>query len=216
LSAHYNSQLPTDPLEATKILLQRFQEYYRDSSYIKRMLDSLQAVNSLEEVNSTIGDMTRQVTVQKQFIQVSRTFNYTSTSTSISFSYTFGEASTSSKCVIFRFTDGALHGFANGWELFKIGSEKLIVSREQAINIALEQLNNASTNKIELRNDGIRAELTQVAREPFELHPFWFIDLPLAPVSPSSGSNPPYVHTFTEWQVGIWADTGEIEYSHPA
>jgi hypothetical protein len=56
-SAHYANQLPTEPIEATRLLLQRLQEYYEDSSYIKQMLDSLQTVNSLEEVNATIEDM---------------------------------------------------------------------------------------------------------------------------------------------------------------
>jgi hypothetical protein len=215
-SAHYANQLPTEPIETTRILLQRLQEYYEDSSYIKQMLDSLQTVNSLEEVNATIEDMIRQVIVQNQFIQVNQTLNYTTTTTSITFMYTFGEASTCSKEIVFRFRDGAFEGFGNGWPFFKINNEKIVISREQAINIALEQLNNASSNEVKLRNENIRADLTLVAREPFELHPFWFIGLPLASVSSSNSNNLPYVRPITEWQVGIWADTGKIEYSHPA
>ncbi|MEM3000413.1 MAG: hypothetical protein QXX34_07820 [Candidatus Bathyarchaeia archaeon] len=44
-----------------------------------------------------------------------------------------------------------------------------------------------------------------LSRNPFVLYPFWFVELPLN--YPNS--------TITGWQVGIWADTGEIAYSHP-
>jgi hypothetical protein len=211
-------QLSKDPIEATRTLLQRFQEYYSDSSYAKRMFDSLQSVNSLEEFNATIGNMTRQAVVHNQLVE-GRTYNYTITLTEISFCYTFGETTAPHvfhKAVVFSFTNGKLESFTNGWQLYKIGSEKLVVSKDQAINIAIELLKNSSSTHKELRNNSIIAELNLIPKEPFEVHPFWFVELPLAlpPISDPL-SDRSWVHT-SKWQVGIWGDTGEIVYAHLA
>ncbi len=107
--------------------------------------------------------------------------------------------------------------FGNSWELYQIGSQTINVSREQAINTAIEQGNNATTNGLKLRNQDIRADLSLRQREPFVLYPFWFVDLPLALAeSPATSNDQTFVRGFTEWQVGIWADTGTNEFSHPA
>jgi competence protein ComGC len=214
---YYTNQLPADPLQATKILLQRAQEYYSDSTYLKRMSESLQTVNGLEEFNGTIEDFKREATSHIQLEQVSPDSYYTSTSTTLSFVFTFDNVTAASKCITLMSRDGTFYGFTNGWQLFRLDSEELLISRDQAVNIALQQLNNASTNKVELRNQPITAKLFLVAKEPFELHPFWFVDLPLSsPQGTSYNQVPPGIHALTEWQVGIWADTGEILYSHPA
>ena len=203
-SAHYVKRLPTDPLSATRILLQRAQEYYQNPTYLKTMLDSLDSVNDLDSINTTIGTMKREAIVHSESIQ-------------IRFMYTFGEARDSPKSVNFNFMNGVFNGLGNGWKLFKIRNENLIVSREQAIATALELGNKASSNELKLRNESIRADLHLLPKEPFVLHPFWFVNLPLASPTPSSNSSEiPYTHAFTQWQVGIWADTGIIEYSHPA
>ena len=217
LSEYYTKQLPADPIDASKVLLGRLSEFYSNPSYFKPMLDSLNSNVNLNSVNATIGNMKRQEVVQTQFIQVSQIVNYTSTSTSIRFMYSFGDALDSPKSISFNFRDGIFEGFSNGWQLYKIGSQNVTISREQAINMALEQGNNATSNELKLRNESIRADLRLLAEEPFVLYPFWFVELPLASPQTSSAGN--YLfgnYAFTEWQVGIWADTGMIEYSHPA
>jgi hypothetical protein len=130
--------------------------------------------------------------------------------------YVFGDAIDSPKSIVFSYRDGFLVAFGNSWELYRIGNQDINVSREQAINTAIEQGNNATTNGLKLRNQDIRADLSLRQREPFVLYPFWFVDLPLGSPSTDSSNEPTFVHTFTEWQVGIWADTGTIVYSHPA
>jgi hypothetical protein len=217
LSEYYTKQLPADPIDASKVLLGRLSEFYSNPSYFKLMFDSLDSNVNVNSVNATIGNMKRQAVVQTQFIQVNRIVNYTSTSTSIRFMYSFGDASNSLKSIDFHFRDGVLVGFRNGWQLYKIGSENVTISREQAINIALEQGNIATSNELKLRNESVTADLRLLAKEPFVLYPFWFVDLPLASTQSSSASNYlPGNYAFTEWEVGIWADTGMIEYSHPA
>jgi hypothetical protein len=216
LKGSYTNQLPIDPLEASKVLLGRLEKYYSEPTYLKPMIDALGSPTNVNSFNHTIDNIKRQVVVHTEFIQVNQTFNYTSTYTSVSFMYVFGDVLDSPKSIVFSFRDGSLVAFGNSWELYQIGSQTINVSREQAINTAIEQGNNATTNGLKLRNQDIRADLSLRQREPFVLYPFWFVDLPLASQSQPSSNDQTFVHAFTEWQVGIWADTGQIEYSHPA
>ena len=111
----------------------------------------------------------------------------------------------SPKSVNIQFRDGALTAFSNGWKFFSVGNENVRISREEAISIAREQANNATTTPLKYADRPVRADLHLQPREPFTLYPFWFVELPLN--YPNS--------TVTGWQVGIWADTGKIAYSHP-
>ncbi|MEM2099373.1 MAG: hypothetical protein QXU99_06510 [Candidatus Bathyarchaeia archaeon] len=199
LSAYYAKQLPISILDATKVILQRLQTY-SGASYIQPMRNSMDAVTDINSVNATIGNLKRLVTVNTNVVS----HNTTSTSISIYFMYTINGAD-SPKSVNVHFRDGALTGFGDGWGLFKIGSESIKISREEAISIAREQANNATTATLNFGNRPLRADLHMFPREPFTLYPFWFVELPLD--YPNS--------TITGWQVGIWADTGKIAYSHP-
>lgn len=215
LNRSYTNQLPTDPIKSSKVLLARLQEYYSNPAYFKPMIDTLGSQTNLNTFNQTVGNMKSQAVSHTEFIQVNQTLN-TSTYTSVSFMYVFGDVLDSPKSIVFSFRDGYLVSIGNSWELYQIGSQTINVSREQAINTAMEQGNNATTNGLKLRNQDIRADLSLREREPFVLYPFWFVDLPLASQSQPSSNDQTFVHAFTEWQVGIWADTGTIVFSHPA
>ena len=203
LSAHYVKQLPNGILDATKVILQRLQ-IFSDASYIQEMLSTMDTVADINSVNATIGNLKRQVIVNTELVYRNATSNYTSTSTSIYFMYTLNDAD-SPKSVSVHFRDGALTGFGDGWKLFTVGSEIVNITREEAISIAREQANNSTTDPLNFGNRPVRADLHMLPREPFTLYPFWFVELPLD--YPNS--------KITGWQVGIWADTGKIEYSHP-
>lgn len=202
-SANYREKLPPNILDATKIVLQRL-KIFSNASYIQPMLDSMNGVSDINSVNMTIGNIKRQITVNTQVILVNRTYNYTSTRTSIYFTDNVNGAY-SPKSLKIDYTDGAFVGFSNGWDLYSTGSEKINIQQEEAINIARELANNASTAKLNYADRSITANLRMLPREPFVLYPFWFVELPLD--YPNS--------TFIGWQVGIWADTREIAYSHP-
>jgi hypothetical protein len=199
LSAYYAKQLPTSILDVIKVILQRLQTYF-GASYVQAMRDSMATVTDINSVNATIGNMKRMVTVDTNIISP----NATSTSTSIYFMYTLNGAD-SPKKVNVHFIDGVLTGFSDGWSLFKIGSESVNIQREEAERTAREQANNSTTAVLNFGNRPIRTDLHMLPREPFTLYPFWFVELPLD--YPNS--------TITGWQVGIWADTGKIAYSHP-
>lgn len=207
--------LPADPLDASKILLERLEHYYSNPSYLKPIANALSLSTNMNSFNQTIDNIKREAIINTEFIQVNQTTNYTSTYTSIRFMYVFGDAKDSPKSIIFSFRDGSLVALGNNWERYRIGSQSINISRDQAINMAIEQGNNA-TNGLTLSNQPIRADLHLVTREPFVLYPLWFVDLPLASPPHASTSGQSFVHSFTELQVSIWADTGEIENSHPA
>ena len=199
LSAYYSKEIPLDTIDATKVILQRLQTY-QDASYIQPMLDSMNAVTDINSANAIIGNIKREVNTYTDGFG-----DKTSTLTTISFTYYLNGADAPAKGVSIGFRDGALEFFRDGWGLFKIGSENMQISREEAISIAQEQANRASTSPLNFGNRPIRVDFKLIPREPFTLYPFWFIELPLE--YPNS--------TITGWQVAIWADTGKIEYSHP-
>jgi len=203
LPPFYAQPLPNNTLDATKVILQRLYTY-SGASHLEMIRDSMDTVSDINSVNATIGNLKRLVTVKTNIIPRNATYTYTSTRTSIYFKYTVNGAD-SPKSVNIHFRNGVLIGFGDGWNIFTIGNESVNISKEEAINIAREQANNSTTAELNFGNQSVRADLHLSPREPFTLYPFWFVELPL--YYPNS--------TITGWQLGIWADTGEIEYSHP-
>jgi hypothetical protein len=197
-SAHYSKQMPTNTLDATREILQRLQTNQADS-YIQPMLDSMNTVKDLDSANATISNNTK-----RQVFTYTDEVRKTVTSTKIEFMYSVNGAD-SPKVVSISFENGALRSLTDGWKFFKVGEDSLKMSREEAINIAKEQANKEAKTTLKIADQPIRADLHLATREPFVLYPYWFIELPLN----YSGS------TVTGWQVGIWADTGEIGINHP-
>jgi hypothetical protein len=103
---------------------------------------------------------------------------------------------------------GYVLGFHDAWELYVVGSEEVNVSREQAIAIAREEAVIAaeSVTLVFPSDRPIIAEFSLEVRDDFKLCPFWFVEIPLDYSSNLSVYG---------WQVGIWADTGELMYCHP-
>ena len=96
-------------------------------------------------------------------------------------------------------------------DLYTVGNENLKVSREDAIRIAQEQAEKNGTFVTFTDGTTVKYNLTGVAdahvgsaaREAWTAYPFWGIQL--------------YTDIYrgiNQIQVGIWADTGTIEYCH--
>ena len=120
--------------------------------------------------------------------------------------YVLNGAEDSPKSVNIEFRDGSLASITNGWSFYSLATDKVTLNRDQAIQIARQNANNATTAVLNYRNEPVKANLHYISREDhFKAYPFWFVELPLN--YPNS--------TITAWQVGIWADTGEIAYGHP-
>ncbi|MCW4033789.1 MAG: hypothetical protein NWF03_00320 [Candidatus Bathyarchaeota archaeon] len=190
-SAHYVESLSSNIIDATNTILQRLKTNTA-AQYIEELQNSMNSVTNIDSINAIMGNLKRKITL-----------NSDGTSASIHFMYTLNGAD-SPKGIVLRFNDGFLKGFTTGWDLYEIGSETVTVQENDAITIAKQQANNATNSKLSF-GDSITTDFRLLPREPFTVYPFWFIEIPLN--YPNS--------TITAWQLGIWADTGEIEYSHP-
>jgi hypothetical protein len=193
-SGAYVDRLPTDSLEATKEILQRLRVHF-DAAYIQSMIDSLNSVKDKTSVNATIDSVKRQVITYPD-------------GESYTFSYVLNDAASSPKSVVISFFNGGLEGISIPWSSYEIATDKVIITKERAIEIAKENAQNASTEPLKYRNEPIKAELTYITTDenPYIAYPLWYVELPLD--YPGS--------TVTGWQAGIWAHTGKIAYGHPA
>lgn len=193
-SGAYVDRLPTDSLEATKEILQRLRVHF-DATYIQPMIDSLSSVKDKTNVNATIDSIKREIITYPN-------------SEAYTFSYVLNDAAASPKSIVIFFLNGELKGISIPWSSYEIATDKIIITREQAIEIAKENAQNATTEPLKYRNEPIKAELTYITTEEnqYTAYPLWYVELPLD--YPGS--------TITGWQAGIWAHTGEVAYGHPA
>ncbi|MCW4005240.1 MAG: hypothetical protein NWF04_01375 [Candidatus Bathyarchaeota archaeon] len=118
LTASSNSEL-----EMAKTFLNNYQTYTEDSFYneLGSMLDNLGAENA----PVTSGNIKLEVNTDED----SNTFRWT---------YTSNGAEAPSKCVALSYKNGFLNYFLDNWALYKIGSDSINLSEEEAIDIALD------------------------------------------------------------------------------
>jgi len=199
-------QPTTDMLEMAKGFISRYQNYSGISYYepLKSMLD---AVEANENVTITSGDAKLKVT-------------YSGNSASFRWIYTLNGVEAESKCIALHFERGFLKYFTDKWSIYKIGSTDINLSKEEAINLAMDTAENYSW-KVTFGNEVIEvtefnisgvSEATLMftneiwqkdARggDPLTVYPRWRIRLYFDKLYPGKvyGVN-----------VGIWADTKEV------
>ncbi len=168
-TAHFGKQFSTNILIETKEIIQRLQTV-DDAQSLQQMQDMLDKISDIQSANKTVGNLKCQVTTNTNFISQ----NVTATFTTVSFMYASNESVDSPKSINIFFKNGELTGFSNGWKFFSIGSEKIMVSREKAISLAMEQAEIAANSSLSLRNETVRVDLYMSPREPFISHPFLF------------------------------------------
>ena len=200
----YIDKLSDDPLVATKQALYRLKAF-TGNSVILDMQSMIEPAKSIEDiVNKTVGNIRCKV-----FRDTSMSFvgDESCPVSGVYFMYSINGAE-SPKSIGVHFENGVFAGFHDGWDLYAVGSETVQVSRDQAIAMARDQAVAAAESvSLEFPSDrAVVAELHLEIRENFMLYPFWFVELPL--VYPADLS-------IYGWQLGVWADTGKIAYSHP-
>ena len=199
-SASFTNKLPLDTLTATKTIIQRLQAFQGDS-YLQLITDSLNSINDVESVNGTSGSINRQVTTYSETLS-----DGTYSLISYHFTYILNDVLVSSKSVNLEFANNYLKFVSTPWNFYNVATDKILITQKYAVEMAKENASNASSDPIQYRDSSITVKLNYIPRdEPSKLFPFWFVELPLN--YPKS--------TVTGWQVGIWADTGEVEYGHP-
>ena len=197
---------PTNVLDAAKGFLERYQTY-SGASYTQEMRNMLDTVDLTKDATITSGNI--KLTVLNQEVQ-----NYPAEAvdrTLFEWTYTVNGVDAPQNVVRVTFEEGVFKSLVNDWDLYSIGSSEVNVSREEAINLARNAaedytlriyLEDGLTDvEFNLVDEPVRAELFMYPKETLTVYPFWRIELYFDK----------YYYSAYGIQVGIWADTGEIE-----
>ncbi len=174
----YNNSLrfvnpSTSVLDATKDILQKYQTY-AGGSYIQTMRDMLDTVTDVKNMTKSVGNIKLKIS--------------TGTDTCIDWMYTSNGIDFEKKRIHFSFRDGTFRSFRDDWSLYKIGSDSVIVSEEDAISIAMDATKNMPKLHGSVDNETVvlqprvveepvEAELMVGIKEPLTLYPLWHVQL---------------------------------------
>jgi hypothetical protein len=202
---HYINKLPENSLIATKEALTRLQKFGGNPviSDIQKIVESAKNIDDLN--GKTVGNMKCVIHKEPPLMGPD---DGKGPVNSIYFMYSINDAESPKSIGIHFNPDGSFKGFHDTWNLYPVGSEVIKVSKEQAIATAREQATVAAESvTLEFPSDRpVIAVLYLEVRENFMLYPFWFVEIPIVYAPDLS---------IYGWQTGIWADTGEIIFSHP-
>lgn len=198
----YYSQLqPTNILDATKGILERYHEY-SGNSHLEAMRNMLETVNETGDFETTSGNMKLSLASGRSTIK-------------IEFVYTTHNIDFQAKSVVLIFDNyGFLQQLSDDWSLFGVGSTEVNISKEEAIDIAMEYaknctwtVNGETISNFTLVEESASAELYPHAREDaLALIPYWYVKIPL---------DRTYPERVNRIAVGLWADTGEFSICQP-
>ncbi|MDR2708237.1 MAG: hypothetical protein LBB87_05800 [Nitrososphaerota archaeon] len=201
---HYINKLSDDPLTATHQALSRLQTF-EGNPVILEMIKIVESAKDIEDIAGKTFDNIKCIVNRHPPDFGIPTGN--EPVSGVYFMYSIDDAESPNSIGI-HFSNGYVKGFHDMWTLYTVGSEDVNVSKEQAIAIAREEVIAAAESVVlGFPSDrSVVAELSLEVRDDFMLYPFWFVEIPI--------DYPPNLSIYG-WQVGIWADTGELLYSHP-
>ena len=185
---------PTDVLEATRGLIDRYKSSVSDP-YLGEMSTLLASTNETD-TEQTLGNTKFRVTINGDNAEVLLMY----TSDGVDFA---------AKRIRLVFQNNILQELSDDWFFYEVGSTQVSVSKEQAIQIAIN-----ATKDFEWNADGEQVSNFNVLSEPVSalffphsrteplvLFPYWYITLYLDREYPGG------VNSIA---VGVWADTGEV------
>lgn len=190
-------------LDAAKDFLKKYQAYSK--------LDSTEMINMLSNVdpakNATITSGTLKLTVTHQDLSGT----WFGDTVDFRWVQTFNGCDYLAVYLVFR--DGVFSNLIDHRAAYTIGDTSVTISKEQAITIAIDAIENYSyrmsddwmVTGFNVIEDKIVANLQPQIKESNILYPAWSVILPLDGVYPGS---------VTELLVGIWAGTGEVYLVH--
>jgi len=202
------TQSPTSTLELAKNFLNQYQTL-SDAAYYTKMQQMLNDVSPDKDVTKTLEEVKLQVT-------------YTKDTSEFRWTYAVNDIEAPMKCVALYFEQGFLKYFVDTWNIYTIGSDKIVLSETDAIEIAMTRAKDHSWS-VSLGDEDSWMEVTEFniagiietkldfgnyvdskeARggDPFTLYPGWRVRLGLDDIYPGN------VYGL---DVGVWADTKEI------
>jgi hypothetical protein len=198
-SPFYSEPQPANIVDNAKDFLQRYQAYTGDPNF-----DGVRDFEEMRSILDTV-DVTENVTAMSDHVQlevISRT-DYTA----LVWEYVLDGVPFPWMTLEFR--NGIVCGFDDNWCLYTAGSTDINFSEEEAVNVALEYLEDFSwtagdeeVTDFEIIEEPRTVELiTTMSREPLTLNPCWRIELYLDKIYPGN---------INRIVLAIWADTGEV------
>jgi hypothetical protein len=203
----YAEQQPTNVLDATKDFLKRYQTY-TGASYLQAMRSMLETVDVTKSMTITSGNA--KLITSNQEVQHDPTVEAI-TATSVDWIYTVNGVDAPQNVISFNFENGIFKSFRDDWNLYKIGSTDVNVSKEEAIGMAMNAARNYTLKiwmnewievEFKIVDEPVTAELFMYPRETLTVYPFWRIELYFDKLYYSAYGI----------GVGIWADTKKIKY----
>ncbi|MBE3116498.1 hypothetical protein IMZ68_04770 [Candidatus Bathyarchaeota archaeon] len=197
----YKEHQPTNDLDRAKNVLERYQNTIGIPGFTS-MRDLLNTVDKLESTVKTSGSMKLEITQESDTTR---------------FEWFHGYGGVDTEALSIRIQNGNVRYITNYLCLTKVGGTEVKISEEQAVNIAREyaksfswKANTGSEELVEVKDfkileSPVKTKLSMQPRESFELYPYWYVELCLDKVYPGSVSS---IH------VGLWADTGAVNYCH--
>ncbi|MCW4017922.1 MAG: winged helix-turn-helix domain-containing protein [Candidatus Bathyarchaeota archaeon] len=191
----YSQPQSTDPVTALKGLIERYQNYTNEAYLVD--MSNIMAQATVES-NGTIVNQTK--------FQISGSPN----NQEVLLMYVENGVDFSAKSLRAVYQNGLLTEFTDGWYLLTVGSTEVNVDSQQAIQIALDAVEDFSweADETEISEFNVvegdaTAQFIPHPREDasLDLVPYWYVTLPLDKVYPDQ------VNRIT---VGVWADTGEV------
>lgn len=195
----YSEPQPANTVDNAKGFLQRYQAYTGDPDF-----DGVRDFEEMRSILDTV-DVTENVTATSDHVKlevISRT-DYTA----LVWEYVLDGVAFPWMTLEFR--NGIVCGFDDNWRLYTAGSTDISFSEEEAINVALEHLEDFSwtagdeeVTDFEIMEETITADLiTTRNKEPLTLYPSWIITVYLDKIYPGN---------INRILLTIWADTGEV------
>jgi len=195
----YSEPQPANIVDVVKGFLQRYQAYTGDPDF-----DGVRDFEEMRSILDTV-DVTENVTAMSDHVKlevINRT-DYTV------FVWEYVLDGVAFPWMTLEFRNGIVCGFDDNWRLYTAGSTDINFSEEEAINVALEHLEDFSwtagdeeVTDFEITEETITADLiTTRNKEPLTLYPSWVITVYLDKIYPGN---------INRIVLAIWADTGEI------
>lgn len=195
----YIQSQPANVIEAAKGIIQRCQ-VYSGASYLQTMRNMLEQVNEPKPATIKSDNVKLDISIEENYVY-------------IKWMYIVNNIDVSSKAVSFIFKDGDLYLFRDTWDLYKIGTTEVVISKEEAISIAREHVQKYSytvdgmlISNFTILDEQVIATLSMQDRGNYTLYPHWEIRMGLDKVYPGG---------VTGFQVMLWADTGEVTHITP-
>jgi DNA-binding transcriptional ArsR family regulator len=192
----YSQLQPTNVLDVSKGIIERYYEY-SGASYLENIKNILMNVNEPGDFETSAGNV--------KIIRSAEGNNV-----KIECFYVENNIDFKSKSVVLSFDSyGFLEVLNDDWTIFSVGSTEVNVSKEEAINIAIDYASDFSwvANGVTISNftvvsEPVTAELWPHSREQtLELIPYWYVTLYL---------DREYPGRVDRLAVGLWADTGKV------